>query len=314
VLAALDDEFYEKVQAFLELPWKSDIQAALWDSVAQLRVQGERAWKLLGESTEQEAQAGQRALAEEKLEVDKSYDLHLRCLDALGSAVQARDQGGVETALEQLEDSVSRLNLAVLRWREVALSERGPTSHPGLNEIFDALHAEPPWEDVEWRALIDRELQREHGFEDGLAQLEEELQVFQERYRLCLSGLSQSSRWEDSLEPLGLHYLRLDLPFFARHYDQGPTPISWLNLAHQSCSLWSQGALSHSLAVAFLDRAIQQQETLPSHPDVDALSAELSGLLEELADRLECEDSNLQAQLQEIERIGHRLALACEDV
>ena len=313
MLAVLDDQFSELLGAYLEQPRAAERQNALLSQIARLREQSKTAWTQLAESSEQEAEAGQPALAAEKAEVDTNCDLYLRCLDSLWAAVKTHDSAGIEAALEHLEAAASRLNLATFRWREVALSERGPTSHPGLNEIFDALHSEPPWNEAPWRALIDRELQREHGFEDGLDQLEEELQTFQEQYRLCLSTLTRSSRWEESLEPLGLQYLRLDLPFFARHYDQGPTPVAWLNLAHQACLLWSQGAVSHSMAVAFLDRAIQQHEALPAHPDVDDLSQELIDLLESLADKLESEDSDLQTDLDEIERIGRQLYFACED-
>lgn len=254
----------------------------------------------------------QAVLAMEQFEVEQCFDNLLACLRALHQASTDRISLQTERALSDLVDSADRLSLALLRWREVALSERGPTTHAGLNELFQLLGQNQSPLPPALELVLEREIARLHTLTDVLDHFNLDLEDFQQNYRQFLSDLP-FAEWEASLFTLGESYRRLDLSFLIRHYSAGPTPIAWLNLAHQSCQLWALEAISDTLAATLVERALAQLETLgqenPSHVEFSQLVTRLQLALSQLAQALEDgQPETIAAQLATLEKLGFQLA------
>jgi hypothetical protein len=156
-----------------------------------------------------------------------------------------RDKAALQSVLERLEAGGQQLGLALAGLREIGWSARGPSSHPGANEllaILEGLAQEHQLEDA-FEAALERELSRiEHQCE-RLSQLPDFVREAQEEllrtYQEWLSGVLEAPdddprEWDDMIEQLeqwATDYSTFDLDYLLRRYSTVPTAIPCVNFA-----------------------------------------------------------------------------------
>lgn len=280
-----------------------ELVAALDGLRAQLEQTREDFWA----TASQEGPAAMAMLAPEMGAVENSLADFLRVLDSISGYLQGFDKLYLKNAQNLLQAADGRLNLDFLRFREAAMSQRGPTTHPGLNHlhILASLLLLEPTEELQQqfdqqKALEEARCQSGPAsleLDASLAPLGPQLLAFWEDYLGLLQGETPLGEWLTAITTLGKRYARLDVNFISRRYAAGPTPISSLNQVINSAWLFGQQVVEPELVQFFLIQAGNSlQDTLEGHQQMllglneddphrelgNTLTAAIEGLLDSL--------------------------------
>jgi len=207
-----------------------------------------------------ETPAVQQLVTPEVAAVNQSLDDYVAVLESCGAYLQGFDAAYLDSALQNLPRAAVRLNLDFFRFREAVLSQRGPTTHPGLNNL---LAVADTGGDLE--AALELEAARLQAPISEHHALSELLTAWQRDYAQAL-GAPVSDEWFANLEELGRRYARIDTDAVSRRYAEHPTPIPTLNLALNSAWLLTQDSVEPELVLYFLDelqRSLATQEAPP---------------------------------------------------
>ncbi|MFN8611182.1 MAG: hypothetical protein U0931_26800 [Vulcanimicrobiota bacterium] len=249
-----------------------DLVAALDGLRAQVEQTREDFWA----TATREGPAAMAMLAPEMGAVENSLADYARVLDSIAGYLQEFDKLYLGNAESLLQAAQARLNLDFLRFREAALSQRGPTTHPGLNHLHtlaSLLLMEPTPElqqQFEQQRLME-EARCQAGpasleLDDSLAPLGPLLLAFGEDYLALLQSEQPWGEWLTGLTSLGQRFSRLDVNFLSRRYAAGPTPVNPLNLVINSAWLLGQQAVEPELVQVFLIQAGNSlQDILEAH-------------------------------------------------
>lgn len=205
-----------------------------------------------------ETPAVQQLVTPEVAAVNQSLDDYLAVLESCGAYLQGFDSAYLDSALENLPRAAGRLDLDFFRFREAVLSQRGPTTHPGLNAL---LATADTGGDLE--AVLDLETARLQAGTSEQHALSELLAAWQRDYARALTS-AVSDEWFANLEELGRRYARLDTDAVGRRYAEQPTVIPTLNLTLNSAWLLMQDRVEPELVLYFLDAFLKElhaQET-----------------------------------------------------
>ena len=168
-------------------------------------------------------------------------------------------------ALVNLRLADTRLNLALLRFRDCLLSERGPTTHPGINHLLSMA----PDDRDRFEAVWEEEMIRARS---ALEELDQEMPLGAELYAFNLNYLSlleerplsseKSTSWLAELRVVADAYVPLDIDFFSRRFAWGPTSLTWLNLIIQGAWQAHLGYVNAKLVYRCLGVAREQLEAM----------------------------------------------------
>lgn len=210
------------------------------------------------------------ALAPEIEAVLRSFDDYASLLQSCASYAQDFDSERLESALVGVPLAATRLSLDFQRFREVALAQRGPTTHPGVNLVYTVAtllrrgEATPE----EWQTTLDLEFERAQDWLDqdlSAFHAGAELADLMQRYVGLLDELPDEAGWDAWLEELvavGRDYAFVDGDAVRRRYGSGPTPVPWLNLLLNTAWLVGQQAASPNLLRDFLVEAHTELERI----------------------------------------------------
>jgi hypothetical protein len=280
-----------------------DLVAALDGLRSQLEQTREDFWA----TAAQEGPAAMAMLAPEMGAVENSLADFGGVLDSISGYLQGFDKLYLHNVANLLQAADGRLNLDFLRFREAAMSQRGPTTHPGLNHLHilaSLLLLEP-------KAELQQQFDQQRAIEEtrcqaGPASLEVDatlaplaplLLAFWDEYLALLQSDAPLADWLTTIATLGKRYARIDVNFISRRYAAGPTPVSSLNQVINSAWLLGQQVVEPELVQFFLIQAGNSlQDTLEAHQqmllglgeddvhrqDGNALTAAVEGLLDGL--------------------------------
>jgi len=189
------------------------------------------------------------ALAPEVEATQKSFDLYFRVLDSLTSYATDFEKERLDDAEVHIPAAISRLSLDFLRFREAALAQRGPTTHPGINLLVSLVRSQAEQQTLD--EAIEQEINRAHNWLDQdlePSNLGPELQAFYASYLEQLQEAPEDREaWVNSLTELGKHFTRLDVDSIRRRFAYGPSVLPWLNLVVHSSWLATQNSVSSEL-------------------------------------------------------------------
>jgi hypothetical protein len=235
--------------------------------------------------------------------VDQAFEDYAAVLDCAAGYLQGFDRSYLESAAKHMPLAIARLDLNFLAFREAAMAERGPTTHPGINYLATLAALAMNGENI--GNGFDRQLELELGrAEMGLQQGDDPLAAlrrdFYGRYLQHLEACPGPTdrAWVDGLLVLGREYARVDLASLERRFGWTPTPVPALNLVLNGVWLWSQDRVApevcqlllgqgHAFLLETLEAHQQLAAALPE--DDPAADAALRGTqaLESLLDLLE---------------------------
>ena len=155
------------------------------------------------------------------------------------------DSAALTELIENLEIAGEELGLALDRVREVAWVARGPSTHPGANELLSLLQGLARGHDLKgsFEIALERELELAERQWEHLAELpefvreaqEESLKLYQEWLRGVLAAPENGPQeWDamtEELEQWAADYSSFDLDYLLRRYSAAPTAIPSLNFA-----------------------------------------------------------------------------------
>ncbi len=156
-----------------------------------------------------------------------------------------RDRASLREVQESLESIAQELGLALAGLQEIGWAARGPSSHPGANELLALLEGLAEGNELEERfeQVVEQELERvrhQAPFLDKLPDFARELQekslvVYEEWLVGVLeAGEDDAREWDDMIEELeqwATDYSSSDLDFLVRRYSGVPTAIPSVNFA-----------------------------------------------------------------------------------
>lgn len=204
---------------------------------------------------------GERAgqvLVHEVNAVEQSLRDYDAVVDSIAGYLQGFDPEYLSRGVEFLTQAEERLNLDFLRFREAALCQRGPTTHPGLNHLYAlynagggaTLHQQIQLEEARAHAALST-LEADPGME----LLAPALQEFYQEYLDLLAADVSESVWPESLLQCGKSYARLDVRFLSKLYAGGPSPLPFVNMVVHSAWLYTQAAVAPEVVQFFLAQA-----------------------------------------------------------
>lgn len=269
----------------LTAPLEQAVQALLTDTgsvdelvaaLDKLRTQLDQTREDFWATAAQEGPAAMAMLAPEMGAVENSLTDFVKVLDSIGGYMQEFDKLYLAGAENLLQAAQTRLNLDFLRFREAAMSQRGPTTHPGLNHlhILASLLLLDPREELQQQFELQKSLEEARcqggpaalEMDASLAPLQPLLLAFWQDYLGLLQSQQPWGEWLSGLSLLGRRYARLDVNFLSRRYAAGPTPVSALNLVINSAWLLGQQAVEAELVQVFLIQAGNSlQDILEAH-------------------------------------------------
>jgi hypothetical protein len=193
------------------------------------------------------AGAPEELVAPERRQAQQAYLSYRELISDGEKAI--RDGAALSSLLQRLEAAADELGLALARLREIGWTARGPSSHPGANELLALLQSlgrEEEREEALEEALdaaLERELARVEHQAEALAGLPDFVREAQEEslssYRDWLTGVLEAPEddareWEDMIEELeqwATDYSTFDLDYLLRRYSSVPTAIPAVNFA-----------------------------------------------------------------------------------
>ena len=306
-----------------------DGKATVDDLVSTLDTTRERLLAMQDEfraSVTAEGPAIQMLAANEIRAVEQSLQDYRDVLDTCSGYLQGFDTTFLTNAQQNLPLAIGRLNLDFLRFREVALSERGPTTHAGLNHLFCLASLGDEYRE---QLELQKELEqtRCHTALQN-PELTENEAKFYEAYLQLLEGENDGDP-RDRLQELGKQYARIDLAFLARRYSHGPTPVAVLNLMINTAWLLSQNAVEPEVVQTFIQQAeestqaaLAQQQQLhqgldpedPNWEDSQKMCESLEDLLELVNRFAEWVNDPQSTNYDELVRNAQTLADRAQDV
>ena len=183
-----------------------------------------------------------------------------------------RDGAALGSVLERLQDSSEQLGLALARLREIGWSARGPSSHPGANEILALLEGLALGHDEleeELDLALERELERADHQAESLGNLPDFVREAQEEslrsYKEWLSGVleapeDEAREWDQMIEELeqwAIDYATFDLDYLLRRYSAVPTAIPCVNFALNCQRLDLEELISEDMVDYAIDSALK---------------------------------------------------------
>lgn len=223
-----------------------------------------------------EKEATRQLVSREIQAVDQAFEDYAAVLDCAAGYLQGFDRAYLESTAKHMPLAISRLDLNFLAFREAAMAERGPTTHPGINYLATlcalALEGADPGPAFE-RQLEFELVRSEMGVQPGQDPLAALRSEFYQRY---LQHLDQcpgpgDRAWLDGLLALGRDYARLDLASLERRFAWQPTAVPALNLVLNGVWLWSQGRVAPEVCQLLLGQGHQfVLETLEAHQQLAA--------------------------------------------
>jgi hypothetical protein len=180
-----------------------------------------------------------------------------------------RDGATLNGVMERLSATGEQLGLALAGLREIGWAARGPSSHPGANELLALLEGlargrEELEDDLE--LALERELERADHQAEALAKLPDFVREAQEEslrtYKEWLSGVIEAPDedprdWDamiEELEQWATDYSTFDLDHLLRRYSSVPTGIPCVNFALNCQRLELEELISEDM----VDYAIEQ--------------------------------------------------------
>jgi tetratricopeptide (TPR) repeat protein len=234
------------------------------------------------------------ALTPEIEHVYRSFEVYHRVIDSLAAYTQDFEAERLDDGLEYIPNCIARLTLDFQRYREAALAQRGPTTHPGLNLLCTLCglcktgQGQP--EDLE--EAVQKEMARAQDWLDqdlSSSQSGLELQAFYENYAQLLQecpDLDGLDGWVELLVQLGHEYARLDLDSLRRRFAYGPSQVPWVNLLVHTSWLMTQDSVSPALMRDLLYEAAAELEKasvgLSGWEESGGVTAEAGQLLSQL--------------------------------
>lgn len=234
-----------------------------------------------------EKEATQRLVVREISAVDQAFEDYTAVVDCTAGYLQGFERSYLESAVKHMPLAIARLDLNFLAFREAAMAERGPTTHPGIN-LLAALFALE--REAELEAQLTLELARaEMGLQEEGGPLSELRRQFYTAYFAHLEAFAGLDRgWLDGLLALGRDYARLDLASLERRFGWTPTRIPALNLVVNGVWLWSQNRVAPEVCQLLLDQGHAfLLEALETHQQFSPAGGRATQALESLLDLLE---------------------------
>lgn len=228
-----------------------------------------------------------------------------------------RDQSALQQIAERLSTISQELGLALTRLREIGWAARGPSSHPGANELLAILDGLAQGEALEERfeQVVEQELERIRHQAPVLDSLPDFAREPQEKsllaYEQWMVGVLEAGdddprEWDDMMEELeqwAADYSCYDLDFLIRRYSGVPTAIPAVNFA-LNCQMLE---LQELIAPEMVDYAIDSaQGSLREGQDSFLASASLNDVErarhEELVGEL-CDDLDELPEVEDAEEL-----------
>lgn len=231
----------------------------------------------------------QRLVATEVSALESNLDLYLRVIESLAGYRQDFDKQRLSEALDHISNCRERLHLDFHRFREAVLTQRGPTTHPGLNLLYALGASGRQAGDAALLEALPAEELRAEGWlnhDPGDSPFFQELGDFYEAYAQLLQAVVAGfdrQAWLEDILALGQDYARLDLETFRRRFGDGPCPYPWINLLVHGSWMVGQDCLSPALVSDLLFDADQELTRIREALEEPLLS-QAGSLLEELAD------------------------------
>lgn len=195
------------------------------------------------------------ALGPEIEAVYRSFDDYGSLLLSCASYAQDFDTARLDSTLAGAPAAAIRLSLDFQRFREAALAQRGPSTHPGLNLVYTTatlLRQGSVGADA-WQETVQTELERAQDWlEQDFSAFHAGAEVadFYQRYLELLEQLPDENGWDEWLETLlelGKDYAQVDGDALRRRYSYGPTSVPWVNLLVNGGWLVGQKSVSPNL-------------------------------------------------------------------
>ncbi|MBT9587487.1 hypothetical protein IV102_29365 [bacterium] len=234
------------------------------------------------------------ALAPEIEYAYRSFEVYHLVLDSLAAYSQDFEGKRLSEALNYIPNCATRLSLDFQRFREAALAQRGPTTHPGINLLCSLAGL---WKSGQGQLesledAIRKEQMRAHDWLEqdlSTSQSGVELQGFYESYVQLLQdcpSLETVDSWTEQMTLLGGDFARLDLDSLRRRFAYGPTQVPWVNLLVHTSWLITQDFVSPCLLRDLLyEAAFELEKTsvgLSGWEESGGITAEAGLLLSQL--------------------------------
>lgn len=180
-----------------------------------------------------------------------------------------RDRTALQGILDKLDSVEQDLGLALARLQEIGWAARGPSSHPGANELLALLEGLAEGQELEERfeQVMEQELERVRHQAQLLDKLPDFAREPQEKsllsYEEWLAGVLEagdddSREWDDMIEELeqwATDYSSFDVDFLTRRYSGVPTAIPSVNFALNCQMLELQELISAEMVDYAIDSA-----------------------------------------------------------
>lgn len=205
------------------------------------------------------------------------------------------DQAALSEVLEELRLAGHKLGQARAGLREIGWAARGPSSHPGANEILAlmaGLARQEPLEDA-LETVLERELDRVGlqlgdlgSLPDFIREPQQELlSELAEWLREMLQAPVDGTRdWEalgQELEQWASDYSSFDLDFMLRRYSAVPTAHPWVNFALNCRRLDLEELIPGEMVGYAIGRALatlaEEHESLQSEPRLNEADRQRHG-------------------------------------
>ena len=184
-----------------------------------------------------------------------------------------RDRDLVRSFAEKLELMRETLGLNALSVREAAWAARGPSSHPGINELLYLMEEYSQEQSESVHDYLQSKLEIEFSrFENQAEEYQmlppfiiEVMEELLPEYRDLLEGLTQISEFEDEdleaafvqLEDWGMHYSAFDIDFLSKRYSEVPTTIPTVNFALNCQMLYLEELVNEDMVDHSIELAIE---------------------------------------------------------
>ena len=229
------------------------------------------------------------------------------------------DNIALEALIAELEIAGEQLGLALDRVRDVGWVTRGPSTHPGANELLSLLQGLARGHNLKesFQNAVERELERTERQWEHLPELpefvrevqQESLNLYQEWLHDVLAAAENGPQeWDaviEELEQWAADYSSFDLDYLRRRYSAAPTAIPSLNFALNCQRLDLEELLPEEMvayAISSADTALREEE--------ERFLATCSSLTDPERQRYRKLTEQIRAGLQDLPRAREATVLA----